>query len=45
VTIARSLTATFAGIAPENAAAFIVAQFAGALVSAALFGWLYRGAR
>ena len=42
VTIARSLTATFAGIAPENAAAFIVAQFAGALASAALFGWLYR---
>jgi len=42
VTIARSLTATFAGIAPENAAAFIVAQFAGALTSAALFGWLYR---
>ena len=45
VTIARSLTASFAGIAPENAAAFIVAQFAGALVSAALFGWLYRVAR
>ena len=44
VTIARSLTATFAGIAPENAAAFIVAQFAGALASAALFGWLYRSA-
>ena len=42
VTIARSLTATFAGIAPENAAAFIVAQFAGALASAALFGWLYQ---
>ena len=42
VTIARSLTATFAGIAPENAAAFIVAQFAGALASALVFGWLYR---
>ena len=38
VTVARSLTATFAGIAPENAAAFILSQFAGAL----LFGWLYR---
>jgi hypothetical protein len=36
------LTATFAGIAPENAAAFILSQFAGALVSALLFGWLYR---
>jgi glycerol uptake facilitator-like aquaporin len=45
VTIARSLTATFAGIAPENAAAFIVSQFAGALASAALFGWLYRESR
>ena len=45
VTVARSLTATFAGIAPENAALFIVAQLAGALVSAALFGWLYRGER
>src|SRR3982750_4631669 len=42
VTIARSLSATFAGIAPENAAAFIVAQLAGALASAALFGWLCR---
>ena len=40
VTIARSLTATFAGIAPESALAFIIAQFAGA--SAILFGWLYR---
>ena len=43
VTIARSLTATFAGIAPANAAGFIVAQFAGAIASAALFSWLYRG--
>jgi glycerol uptake facilitator-like aquaporin len=34
ITIARSLSNTFAGIAPENAPAFIVAQFAGALV-----GW------
>jgi glycerol uptake facilitator-like aquaporin len=42
VTVARSLTATFAGIAPENAALFIVAQLAGAVVSVAVFGWLYR---
>ena len=41
-TSSTSFAATFAGIAPENAAAFIVAQFAGALASAALFGWLYR---
>ena len=42
VTIARSMTATFAGIAPGNAATFILSQFAGALASALLFGWLYR---
>jgi glycerol uptake facilitator-like aquaporin len=42
VTLARSMTATFAGIAPENALPFIIAQFAGAGVSAALFGWIYR---
>jgi hypothetical protein len=42
VTIARSPTATFAGIAPGNAAAFILSQFAGALASGLLFGWLYR---
>lgn len=34
ITIARSLSNTFAGIAPENAPAFIVAQLAGALA-----GW------
>ncbi len=34
ITIARSLSNTFSGIAPENAPAFIVAQFAGALA-----GW------
>lgn len=34
ITIARSLSDTFAGIAPENAPAFILVQFAGALA-----GW------
>jgi hypothetical protein len=29
-------------VTSENAAAFIAAEFAGALVSAALFGWLHR---
>lgn len=42
VTIARALSNTFAGIAPEHVAAFIVAQIAGAMVatwlSARLFG-------
>jgi glycerol uptake facilitator-like aquaporin len=35
VTIARTLTNTFAGIAPGDAPAFIAAQFAGALVAMA----------
>lgn len=40
VTIARSLSDTFAGIAPEDAPAFIAAELAGALVAAWLFSWL-----
>jgi glycerol uptake facilitator-like aquaporin len=40
VTIARSLSDTFAGIAPSDAPGFIVAELLGALASAWLFGWL-----
>ncbi|HXG79938.1 MAG TPA: MIP/aquaporin family protein [Methyloceanibacter sp.] len=40
VTIARSLSDTFAGIAPEDAPAFIAAELGGALVAAWLFSWL-----
>jgi glycerol uptake facilitator-like aquaporin len=40
VTIARSMTATFAGIAPAHAPAFIAAQFAGALAAWAFERWL-----
>lgn len=40
VTIARSLTDTFAGIRPLDAPMFIVAQLVGAVVATALFGWL-----
>jgi glycerol uptake facilitator-like aquaporin len=40
VTIARSLSNTFAGIAPSSAPSFILAQVAGALVASAFFGWL-----
>ncbi len=40
VTIARSLSNTFAGIAPGSAPWFIVAQFAGAGAGLALFSWL-----
>ena len=40
VTIARALTATFAGIAPGHVLPFIGAQLAGALAGMALMGWL-----
>jgi glycerol uptake facilitator-like aquaporin len=42
VTLARSLSDSFAGIAPTSAPAFIVAQVAGALAAWALMGWLLR---
>jgi hypothetical protein len=38
------LTDTFAGIAPGNVPAFMVAQTAGALGAMALFRWLLREA-
>ncbi len=40
VTIARSLSDTFAGIRPADAPAFIAMQLAGAALATALFGWL-----
>ena len=40
VTIARSLSDTFAGIAPGSAPAFIAAQLVGALAAYGVFGWL-----
>ena len=42
VTIARSLTDTFAGIAPRDVPGFILAEIVGALVATALFSWLLR---
>ncbi len=39
VTIARSLTDTFAGIRPADVPGFIVAQLAGAAAATALFAW------
>jgi glycerol uptake facilitator-like aquaporin len=44
VTIARSLSDTFAGIAPSNVPAFIAAQFAGALAATLLATWLWKTA-
>jgi glycerol uptake facilitator-like aquaporin len=42
VTIARSLTDTFAGIRPVDVPGFLVAQLAGAATATALFRWLLR---
>jgi len=43
VTIARSVSDTFAGIAPAGVLAFIVAQLVGGLAATALAGWLWDG--
>jgi glycerol uptake facilitator-like aquaporin len=40
VTLARSLTDTFAGIRPSDVAAFVVAELAGGAFATALFAWL-----
>jgi len=40
VTLARSLSDTFTGIAPNNVPGFIVAQMIGAVAATWLFGWL-----
>ena len=40
VTIARSLTDTFAGIRPSDVGPFVTAQFLGGLLAAGLFQWL-----
>jgi glycerol uptake facilitator-like aquaporin len=44
VTVARSLTDTFAGIRPADVPPFVAAQLAGAAAASALFRWLWRGA-
>jgi glycerol uptake facilitator-like aquaporin len=43
VTLARSLSDTFAGIAPTDVPGFILAQLLGAFGATALFGWLWTG--
>jgi glycerol uptake facilitator-like aquaporin len=45
VTVARSFSDTFAGIAPAGVGAFVVAQFIGALAATLLSGWLWPGER
>jgi glycerol uptake facilitator-like aquaporin len=41
VTIARSLSDTFAGIAPVSAPLFVAGQIAGAVAAVGFFGWLF----
>ena len=41
ITLVRSLSDTFAGIAPHDVPAFIAAQLAGAVLAVALGGWLF----
>lgn len=43
VTLARSLSDTFAGIAPASAPLFIASQLTGTVVAACIFGWLLKG--
>jgi glycerol uptake facilitator-like aquaporin len=43
VTLARSVTNTFAGIRPGDAPGFILAQLAGAFAATLLFRWLTPG--
>jgi glycerol uptake facilitator-like aquaporin len=43
VTLARSFSNTFAGIAPASAPAFVAGQLLGALAGVGVFGWLLQG--
>lgn len=42
VTLARSLTDSFAGIAPHDVGGFVIAQVAGAVLAVLAVGWLLR---
>jgi glycerol uptake facilitator-like aquaporin len=41
ITVGRAFSNSFAGIAPENIAAFVVVQFSGAILAWLLAGWLF----
>jgi glycerol uptake facilitator-like aquaporin len=45
VTVARSLTNTFAGIRPGDVSGFVTAELAGAFCATLLFGWMTHVAR
>jgi glycerol uptake facilitator-like aquaporin len=42
VTVARTLSNTFAGIAPSSAPPFVAAQLAGTAAAVLFFGWLFK---
>jgi glycerol uptake facilitator-like aquaporin len=42
VTLARSLSNTFAGISPSNVPMFLLAQLLGAFTATLIFGWLLK---
>jgi glycerol uptake facilitator-like aquaporin len=42
VTLARSVSDTFAGISPNNVPMFVVAQILGAFAATFVFGWLLK---
>jgi glycerol uptake facilitator-like aquaporin len=42
VTVARALTASFAGIRPQDVCGFVAAQIAGALLAAGFAKWLFK---
>lgn len=45
VTLARSVSNTFAGIAPSSTPLFVAAQLAGAIAACAAFSWLLEGSQ
>jgi glycerol uptake facilitator-like aquaporin len=45
VTLARSLSESFAGIAPHSVPIFVAGQLAGTMAALALFGWLLKEVR
>jgi glycerol uptake facilitator-like aquaporin len=45
ITLVRSLSDSFAGIAPRDVPGFVLAQFAGAALATVLAGWLFIGDR
>jgi glycerol uptake facilitator-like aquaporin len=45
VTLARTLSDTFAGIAPSSVPVFVLAELAGGAIGALMVGWLFRDVR